>query len=1423
MVDLNIYEPSFPTFQFTKDAPSTAEVIGLSAKSTVMPVISSLVGAARYGITPDPNYKWQDNVKGYEQFSSSLSSAVSSEDMAARKKQIELTLQSKQRLADATLGQSLVGELFNPVNFVTLPFGGPAGGILKTIGQSALRAGATQAAIEATLVQPFDATATAQESAMNVLTTTLFGGAIGAVTGSGPAIAYNNTQRVIKEFGTVSDRLDNLKGITPEVYNARQSRDQRVYGILPDAEIKSTVANIEGQAKSLRDQIGDNPELKDQVDALDAEAMGYRNELGLRALEDNKINLADPYSILPSAFTDSILFKAISTPMKRTLQGNYPTAVKEKFVKLANDSGITMLMNSFGMAAEPSVYLRSAVAFGKIAKAHDDLIALWASDTNASPKSLIDLNGSDLARRASRSPDTYGRWLEMVSEKRMKGITEMTENELKASSIINDYFENAAKDLEDVGLIGTQRGMEANIKRLDDEIVILNAELKAAAGNERKLALVTRRLSKLETEKKFREVEFAASGEVKASEPFFPRFFDQSVIKANRKEFSDTLFNWYQKNPSIWELDYTTGKWTQKELSTRPEDIQARVDMTIDKILGLKDPTDIDATSFGVGRSKHFRHRELDIPNSLVTKFMMRDPLAVMKTYSARIQPRYEFQKMFNKDYDGVLHDMELEMLKGNMTEAEINRVRRDFDALYRRVAGNVLDNPSALNQKIAYFLREGASFAYMGGAGLASIPDFGRIVMEYDLETIVKGVQILTDRNQVKMSVDQVRYAGEAIDILKNSAYMRIQEDLGSNFQSNPLLNSARNVFYVLNGLAPITALSKQLAGIVDAHTIIEYSIKLSKGQLDDQSRTWLARHGIDEEYAKVIARAPWQTTKNGMYVANTDSWADSISIPEIEGNRIKVIEVAEDGGPVGKQRGNRYIPAFFNRETNTIQFDRDFIEGQMFEEKAWLNPKVEGVAALADIFKTPKQWANFVMLHEINHSRFTAEDFGIQKIGFNRNKLIQYINGRDVNIDTSNLVFHVTDKADAIINNGFQSGGATFNRPINEIGYGNIITVFDVSGLDMKGFGKQSIEADASWLLRGQKPVAVIHAAEAPNYWGNRQFGARSTELNMETEAELFNALEAAYLKKEDITKLPEFDQLSALGYTKEDAPDLIKDFKNQFSDLEKYSLYGVNEKLDIVAYENKINELAMADYKAAGTLNEEAVTRFRTALNSGVLNTIISGTPADKPIITDGVVYLPIRIAKQFGFKEDARIKGYARIENGFLGLPFQFYSFMFGSVNKTMASFAHGQIKNRAIGSAVMLGLAYMTLKYRTPDYVWENMSVQDKAARTIDSSGLLSLYSDLFYTTMQTTLAMGGPNITGGFLSPKFKPKGGTSDAIFNLAGAGPNWAADLLSGVYAFASGDYAGGGRDIVRSLPANNLWFLKGEINQIVRGWGN
>jgi hypothetical protein len=216
-------------------------------------------------------------------------------------------------------------------------------------------------------------------------------------------------------------------------------------------------------------------------------------------------------------------------------------------------------------------------------------------------------------------------------------------------------------------------------------------------------------------------------------------------------------------------------------------------------------------------------------------------------------------------------------------------------------------------------------------------------------------------------------------------------------------------------------------------------------------------------------------------------------------------------------------------------------------------------------------------------------------------------------------------------------------------------------------------------------------------------------------------------------------------------------------------------------------------------------------------------MAGTPADKPIITDGVVYIPMSVAKQFGMKEHPKYKGYARIENGLMGLPFQFYSFVLANVNKTVGALAHNQVKNRAIGIATMMGLAYMSLSLRTPDYIWKDMTWQDRFARSFDMSGVMALYSDLFYTSMHTSLALGGPNITGGILSPKFKQQESVADAITGLAGAGPSWAYDTASGIALFASGEYGEGAKQVVRNLPGARLWFLRDDVNQITNAWAN
>tara|TARA_R110000772_G_C13109547_1_gene420607 strand:- start:40 stop:714 length:675 start_codon:yes stop_codon:yes gene_type:complete len=208
---------------------------------------------------------------------------------------------------------------------------------------------------------------------------------------------------------------------------------------------------------------------------------------------------------------------------------------------------------------------------------------------------------------------------------------------------------------------------------------------------------------------------------------------------------------------------------------------------------------------------------------------------------------------------------------------------------------------------------------------------------------------------------------------------------------------------------------------------------------------------------------------------------------------------------------------------------------------------------------------------------------------------------------------------------------------------------------------------------------------------------------------------------------------------------------------------------------------------------------------------------GTPADKPIITDGIVYIPMRVASKFGMKEDSVNKGYARIENGMLGLPFQFYSYALAAVNKTMGAYAHGQIKSKYIGGALALGLGYMTLNLKTPD--WVEMSYQDKFLRSLDYSGLMPIMTDMFYTGMTTTLALNGPNVTGGLIQPKFPQQPDKADAITGVLGAGPSYAVDMIRNIDELVNGDVGKGTSDLVGDLPFMTLFWLKSTVNQFRR----
>jgi hypothetical protein len=1351
------FVPGLPTSPgYVPEKPMFGDVIKATLDRTFDPIISQVERNFMFGYKKDPNYNpMQYATNQYLDYAVEFAALPNGRAALHLRSQIDRSLQTRETLALATTGQAIGAGFFDPINYLGLTFGGPA----LSVGRAALRTGVSVAAVESAregLIQATDPVATYEESAVNIASSALFGAGFGAVLGApgvARAQAFERTASYIGDFARLQRANENSANVSLDSYVGRAKREERPFAGVDDATIQSELNTRLKEAESLRAQAGDDEglqALRDQATEIDRGVAAQREELGIRYIEDSGFDINDPYGIPKNWFTDSVLYKAITTPMKRTLQSNLiPSSVKKKFVDLADDMTLALNRNVFGVASEPSVYMRTAISAGQIAKMEGGLKKLYGE--------------------VQQNPLNFDDWIASITRKRVTGDENLSEAELKALSVLDQHFgQDVTNNLEENGLIATSRGRENRIRIINEEIDALNT--RRADASQREIDVIDARIEVLKKDndelvrsiftneskilayeqamkditawnkewmskqigsinirlgnsrKTFASLEATAQqrgltpkqqklyDDLKAridnadetlkyyndltqkiddsktiddlirirdeldvtekmaeamdtlsdaidelrtridnskaameagkfepkEEAYFPRFYKIDKIKQNREEFTKLLMQEFAKKPYIYDFDPETGDYVRVKLSTDPVELRKRAESTVKKI--LSEGEDINSGNLvpGLGRSKHFRHRLLDIPTSALVDYIELNPVSVLNSYNARVRPRTLFQEKFGKDYRGVATEMELDMIRAGASEADINKMRVDFDALYRRVVSNVLDNPDAMNQKAAYALRSMATFAFMGGAGITSIGDFGRIVMQYELTPMMKGIKSMIDMDTLRMSGEETKLSGSAMEY--TLGMYRLEAPISNNFVAPKLLNSAQHAFYIMNGLTPITIAFKKLSGLVMGHTIVDLSIKMANGTISDMDRVLLLKHGIDEEMAGRIAKAPWQRNKEGLILPNTEQWVDHIEIPEIADKRVTVIEANEDGSPVGFTNANGdYVAARYNRDSNTIFFDRDFIEGPMFERKAWLKARKEGVKPLPDIFKTPRQWANFVMLHEINHSRFSAEDLGF--------------------------------------------------------------------------------------------------AAD------------------------------------------------------------------------------------DLIAYENKINQLALADFKAAKKMTDSDVDSFRVALNSGITNTVIQGTPADRPIITDGVVHIPMSIASRFGLKEDKFLKGYARIENGFLALPFQFYNFLFGSMNKTLAAMAHGQVKNRAIGAATMIGLSYMILKAKTKEATWDKMEAQDKIARSIDMSGLAGFYSDLFYRTMHSTIALGGPNITGGFISPKFKQRESTLDVVTDLAGAGPSWAANVGEGLYKVAKGEYGEGASDVLRMMPMANMWFLKGEVSELAQ----
>ena len=196
--------------------------------------------------------------------------------------------------------------------------------------------------------------------------------------------------------------------------------------------------------------------------------------------------------------------------------------------------------------------------------------------------------------------------------------------------------------------------------------------------------------------------------------------------------------------------------------------------------------------------------------------------------------------------------------------------------------------------------------------------------------------------------------------------------------------------------------------------------------------------------------------------------------------------------------------------------------------------------------------------------------------------------------------------------------------------------------------------------------------------------------------------------------------------------------------------------------------------------------------------------------------------MRVARQFGMKEDAKYKGYARIENQLLSLPFQFYGYTLANINKTIAAYTTGQMKSPIFGTMWMVGLAYLSLELKSQtskgsERAWDSLSYTDQFIRAFDYSGAAAIYTDFFYQSIATSMALTGENYLEGFVKEKFPEEQGIGNALTGVGGAGPSILKDYYDGFVEMTTGDFGQGAKETIRALPYMRLWFIHGLVNNM------
>jgi hypothetical protein len=230
----------------------------------------------------------------------------------------------------------------------------------------------------------------------------------------------------------------------------------------------------------------------------------------------------------------------------------------------------------------------------------------------------------------------------------------------------------------------------------------------------------------------------------------------------------------------------------------------------------------------------------------------------------------------------------------------------------------------------------------------------------------------LMADGKIVGTGQDHIGFAGNLIETLPNG-YSDFMNQTGA-IRASMFIDAVTGEYVVdLHMAEGQTPTAQQVKTVADIERIRGEPVTILLGRGDGLVNPEYKPITLKELEASVSKQQPGLTSSDLRKAG--DERFNLTKIPsEVEG--ITITKDLDKLRPDGSRVGASAIRDTRTGEVKKISIDVDHLTSQ-FEDKPWTKPKVEGVEALPeDTFKTPQEWIDFVIQHEIEHVRTPKYD---------------------------------------------------------------------------------------------------------------------------------------------------------------------------------------------------------------------------------------------------------------------------------------------------------------------------------------------------------------------------------------------------------------------------------------------------------------